>query len=278
MNDSLSHQLLRRTLVGGYRVADVEVLLAQFRLLVTQLDTELKSARSRLEASEADRRELARRLDEALHREVEVAASAARLRQAQAEAERQGAERGRELVEAAQAEADRIRADASNDVAAARAQVDELLRLRDTLSATMRGIVRDFESVAGTVDATRIAVPAPPAPPTPAPTETPTLVAAPSPPVTSAPAVERDVFDRQIEVEAGPFTDFASLSAFERALGGLPKVEDVYIRRFEGERATIDVTLEEPAAILDAMTERLPYRLDVQSAHADRISLTVSAA
>src|SRR5262249_18637137 len=92
------------------------------------------------------------------------------------------------------------------------------------------------------------------------------------------PAPARDVFDCQIELDAGPFNDFAALAAFERALGSLPKVEDVYIRRFEGDRAIIDVTLEEPAPLLESMAERLPYRLDIQSAVADRISMTVSSA
>jgi hypothetical protein len=85
------------------------------------------------------------------------------------------------------------------------------------------------------------------------------------------------MFDGRVELLVGPFDDFASLSAFERALGSLPKIEDVYIRRFADDRATIDVTLQEPASLIEDMTKRLPYRLDVQHADVDRIAVTVSA-
>jgi hypothetical protein len=273
MSESLSQQLLRRTLIGGYRVADVEILLAQFRLLVSQLDAELKASRASLADSEAERRELGKRLDEALHREIEIAAAASGVRQAHADAERTLEERARTVLAAAEADAARIRAGADTELGQARNQVEELLRLRDTLAATMRGVIKEFETVTGRIESPAHLAQAPVALPQP--------VAAPAPPPVTEirpAAATQDVFDRQIEVDAGPFTDFAALAAFERALGRLPKVEDVYIRRFEGDRATIDLTLEEPAALLDDMTERLPYRLDVRSAVADRISLTVSAA
>jgi hypothetical protein len=285
-----TQQLLRRTLIGGYRVADVEVLLAQFRLLISQLDTELRATRDRLEAAEADRKELNRRVDEARQRELAVIETATQLRRSHDAVEQSAQLRSREITSHAEAEAARIRGEASLDADSARSQVDELLRLRDTLSSTMRGIVRDFEGVVGRID--RNETPAKPpiaAVPAVADTHVPPEWAAPAEPAPppapyqepaardSEPIASRSVFDRQIELDAGPFSDFSSLSAFERSLGGLPKVEDVYIRRFEGDRATIDVTLVEPAPLLHEMNERMPYRLDVQSAVADRISVTVSA-
>jgi hypothetical protein len=255
-----SDQLLRRSLIGGYRVADVEVLLAQLRLLVSQLDGGLERQRERLETVESERRELDRRLDEAQRRERAVAETAAELRRAQDDAVRSAEERAGAIVEEARLEAARIQREASARTESAHAQAEELRRLRDTLAATLRDVAREFESVAGRID--RLGEPPVRA----------------TPPEEEEAAADADLFEQRIELEAGPFSDFVSLSAFERALRTLPKVADVYICRFEGDRATIDLTLQEPTHLLDDMAARLPYHFDVQSAVADRISLTVSSA
>jgi hypothetical protein len=47
----------------------------------------------------------------------------------------------------------------------------------------------------------------------------------------------------EVVVDAGPFADIASLSAFEQALARVPGVEDALVRSFEGNRAVIDVRL-----------------------------------
>jgi hypothetical protein len=256
-----SDQLLRRSLIGGYRVADVEVLLAQLRLLVSQLDGGLERQRERLETVESERRELDRRLDEAQRRERAVAETAAELRRAQDDAVRSAEERAGAIVEEARLEAARIQREASARTESAHAQAEELRRLRDTLAATLRDVAREFESVAGRID--RLGEPP---------------VRATPPEEEEEAAADADLFEQRIELEAGPFSDFVSLSAFERALRTLPKVADVYICRFEGDRATIDLTLQEPTHLLDDMAARLPYHVDVRSAVADRISLTVSSA
>jgi hypothetical protein len=54
-----------------------------------------------------------------------------------------------------------------------------------------------------------------------------------------APAAQAD----EVTVEAGPFADIASVSAFEQALARVPGVEDAMVRSFEGNRAIIDVRL-----------------------------------
>ena len=76
---------------------------------------------------------------------------------------------------------------------------------------------------------------------------------------------EGKLFDTAIELDAGPFGDLGSLTAFEQALAALPGVSEVYIRGFEAGRATIDLSLHAPAPLLEEMTERLPYVLDVAS-------------
>jgi hypothetical protein len=239
-----SRPRLRRSWLSGYRVADVEVLRARLELAIAHLTQTLEASRARLAESEAEREQLATELARAEAAREETAA------RVQARSE--------ELVEAARLDAARIRAAAALEEQEARARVDELLRLRDTLATTIRAVTGDFERVMAGVDEPEpIPPPIPPPPP-------------PPPPPPTA---------RTVELEAGPFHDFASLSAFEDALGSLSKVEDVYVRRFEGDRATIEVTLgEEPTALLDEMTTRLPYTLSVDRADADRIAVHVVGA
>jgi hypothetical protein len=54
-----------------------------------------------------------------------------------------------------------------------------------------------------------------------------------------APAASPD----EVVLEAGPFADIASVSAFEQALAQVPGVEDAIVRSVEGNRAIIDVRL-----------------------------------
>ena len=125
----------------------------------------------------------------------------------------------------------------------------------------------------------------PPVPvePTPEPAaETPEPPAGDPPPPAEPPAAERpaednQVFESRVELDAGPFSDFAALSAFERALAHLPKVEDVYVRRLVGDRALIELNLTEAAPLLKTMNEALPYELDVKSADGAKIVLNVAA-
>ena len=87
---------------------------------------------------------------------------------------------------------------------------------------------------------------------------------------------EETLFDTRVELDAGPFSDFAALSAFERALAHMPKVEDVYVRRLAEDRALIELTLAEPAPLLDTMRASLPYSLDVRSANRTKIVVNVA--
>ncbi|MGI8421517.1 MAG: DivIVA domain-containing protein [Gaiellaceae bacterium] len=267
MQDPPSTPQLRRTW-AGYRVADVDLLLAQFGSRVSQLWSESQSLSSRLEQVESQRAELELRLGEAHKREIELVRKAGRIH-AECEQELDAArDEAGAILDEARLDVARLRGDAALQAETARAQVDELLRLRDTLSATMRVLIRDFEALVGCIDRGE----SPPASARPH--------AAPAPPA-AEPATSTangDVFDGHVELDAGPFNDFASLSAFERALGSLPKIEDVYIRRFDGDRATIELTLLEPASLIDEMTARLPYRLDVERSDLDHIAVTVSDA
>src|SRR5262249_39046779 len=111
----------------------------------------------------------------------------------------------------------------------------------------------------------------PPPPATPAPPAEPTPVA-PRPP-----ALDEPIFDTHVELDAGPFPDFASLSTFERALPRLPRVDARYVRRLAEDRALIELTLSEPSTLLSAMREALPYEIDVRSSSRGQLVLDVLA-
>ena len=120
-------------------------------------------------------------------------------------------------------------------------------------------------------DSDSISIPAAPPPPvTPLPVAPPPV--SPPPPA----AQEEPVFEKRLELDAGPFSDFAALSAFERALGHLPEVEEVYVRRLADDRALIELTLNKVGLLLQTMRESLPYALDVRSASRSKIVVNVS--
>jgi hypothetical protein len=269
-SDDFARPPLRRGWLRGYRAPDVDVYFLA-------LKSELLQLRLRIAELESDRRELRGLLDDSRRLAAELASTAAeaaaRGQQVAAEAQRDA----QAIRDAALVDAARVRDDAVGQSTGLRTQIDSLLRLRDTLAATIRTVVRDFERVMADGD---LQAPAPldARPAAPAPLGSLTSVGSVAPPAAErSPSGSRNVFGRHVEVEAGPFSDFSSLSAFESALAGLPKVEDVYIRRFEAERATIEVTLEEPAPLLDEMAQRMPYSLTVDRTDGDRIELSVAA-
>ncbi|HEY6962725.1 MAG TPA: hypothetical protein VI408_12615 [Gaiellaceae bacterium] len=269
MEDLGTHKL-RRAFFSGYRVADVEILVAQISLRLAHLTSELQSTRTRLDGSETDRRELARRLDEAHGRELELVT-----RVAAAEAERDRAQqdavlRSSRAVDSAELDAARIRADAALEAERVRGQVEELLRLREELAQAIRHVGSELERVLRGDDAPAVtAAPAEPRPRPARPPEPPAPVPAPAP----AP----QIFDELVEIDAGPFPDLASLSDFETSLGRLPKVANVYIRRFHGHQATLELQLDEPTTLIDDLARLVPSAVNVDRADERRIEVTIGA-
>lgn len=248
-------------------------MLERFAGRVSELWTQVEALKTQLAESESRRAETEQQLALAVQRELVLAERVEAIEAARERFLAEAREQARRIVDTANLEAIRIKGDAQMQTDVARGQVDELLRLRETLSSTMRAVVRDFEATMGQIDRGDPALSAPPLPlaPMEVPAEWVNGAAHPGEDRSSA-----DMFDGLIEVEAGPFNDFTELSAFERALGSLPKIEDVYIRRFAGDRATIDVTLLEPASLIDVMNDRMPYRLNVKRSGLDQIAVTVS--
>jgi HSP20 family molecular chaperone IbpA len=268
------NQRLRRSL-GGYRRTDVEVALAELRLTVRHLQDDLAETRERMHEAERELREARIEVDSRRARELEV--------QQQFEA---AGERAKELQIAAEAEARTILAQAEELAAKTRAeghlrsesisgQVDELLRLRDTLVQTMRGVIRDFDWAVERVEKGESVLPAEQVQAPQTTTATEPVQARSDRPRT--PEDEHE-FEGHVELDAGPFGDFAALSAFERALARLPRVEDVYVRRFAGERALIEVSLGQPLAFVAAMRDALPFELAIDKIEQNRISVTVAVA
>jgi len=229
MSAAGSHHRLRRTTVGGYRVADVEIALAALELTVSQLRIELEATSKRLAVAEArvadehDRSERARRI------EIEAAERVLRLERDRADEARDTHRR----LEEAEAEAARHREAA-----------EEVRQLRERLAHAIRELAVELDVDQHEPETRR----------------------------------EGELFDTAIELDAGQFGDLGSLTAFEQALATLPGVSEVYIRGFEAGRATIDLSLHAPTPLLEEMTERLPYVLDVASQGTGHISMTVQPA
>ncbi len=260
------------------------------------LETELAVARSEIEGYRSKEQELNEQIGAALRRanEIEEAAQA----------------RAREVIASAEEVSLRARSEAHKRIEDTSDQFNELLRLKENLLETMRGVVSDFDHAvarvergeqlfpeaqptapapqpAPTVEAPPVVpVQAPPAEappayvePEPAALSIPALpVSSPEPPPhESPPAAEEQIFETRVELDAGPFSDFASLSAFERSLSHLPRVEDVYVRRLADDRALIELTLSEPSPLLQAMRESLSYSLEVRSASRAKLVVNVFA-
>lgn len=247
---------LRRGVLG-FRRSDV---IAELERMHGQLDAIARS----LDETWREKEELRAELAATISRQ-EQDAERVRTHAKQIEAEAR-AEASR-IVAAAEEQAARIRTDAGRRVADAAGRLEELLRVREQVVGELRGIVDAYGSLLDRIDSGKPADAGPGVP----------GVATPPEPVPARP--ERvsgpgDLFPRHVELEAGPFADFAELSAFERSLARLPKVEDVYVRRFGDDRAEIELTLAEERPLVHDLTEHLPYRIVVTNG-GDRLRVDV---
>ncbi|HEV8685935.1 MAG TPA: hypothetical protein VGQ84_01570 [Gaiellaceae bacterium] len=252
---------LRRSLLG-YRRSDVidalEGMGAQLDTIARNLDQtwrEKETLRGELETTrERHAEELRRQRLRGDRLEAEGRAAAAR------------------IVAEAEEQATRIRADAGRGVSEATSRVEHLLRVREQVLGELRGIVQAYGSLLAQVEHGR-------------PLER--VVAeeelqdalAPQRPALEHVAGSGDLYPTHVELDAGPFADFAELSAFERSLARLPKVEDVYVRRFGDERAEIELTLTEERPLVHDLTHHLPYIVRVTAGDGRlQIELGVQAA
>lgn len=214
-------------------------------------------------------------------------------------------------------DAARIVQDARDRIGDLHGQLDELLRFREELVSTANRLVEEYSRVLASLQAgtttPRLAPAQPPqavgAPPPPAPiavhpsrAATPpvpggtheqipdawaaeTAAAGPPSPPTPIPAAGAyggpdvdPVFEGHVSVDAGPFTDIATLSSFEQALARVAGVGDVYVRGFEGNRALIDVQLVRRVALISELHSVAPFGFTATDTSPGRVTLTVEHA
>lgn len=186
-------------------------------------------------------------------------------------------------------------ASASSEVDRPAGQLAELVHFREQLERSAREFLAEYERVLGSLRATtdaaveaaahRTARDAPPATPdavavavaAPDSPAAPDTVAERWPPASSAAygGLDTTVLDGTIAVDAGPFSDIATLSGFEQALGSVPGVRDVHVRGFEGSRALIDLTLDRPVALGTELRRTARVAFTITQANAGRLTVAV---
>ena len=251
-------------MLGGYNRNDVNYSLRELEDAVRRLEEQLEEARGRARDTETELRFTQAELAAFRARESQITEAFAAAQRRAAELEGTAEARSRMILAQAEEQAAKIRGDAHLKIEDTARQLDEILKLKGTLAESdarradggrtaarpdrarraHRGRAgRCGHAVAGTATCRRRRAP--------------------------DAALEHNglLFERRVELEAGPFSDFAALSTFERALGRLPSVQDVYVRRFSGEEAAIELTLGEEIDLVARLRDVLPYEFDVE--HAD---------
>jgi hypothetical protein len=241
---------LRRA-IFGYRRSDVIDALERAG---SQLDTLAANLDETWRAKESLRAEL-----EARRERHEHELTRERLRGERLEAE--GRDAAAQIVAEAEEQAERIRADADARVAETTSRLEHLLRVREQVLGELRGVVQAHGSLLAQVEHGHLPEREP--------------AAAERRPVLEHVAGTGDFFPKHVELDAGPFADFAELSAFERSLARLPKIEDVYVRRFGADRAEIELRLSEERRLVDDLVRHLPYAVRVLADDGERLQLDV---
>jgi len=238
-------------------------VLAELLRMQEQLDTVAQSLEQTWRAKESVQGEL-----ETTRTRHEAELERERLRGELIEAEARAD--GARIIAAAEEQAARIHTEAGRRVAEAAGRLEHLLRVREQVLGELRGIVQAYSSLLEKVQHEPLdAVLA---------EEEGALVSVLSPTPGSDERVtgRGDLFPRRVELDAGPFADFGELSAFERSLSRLPKVEDVHVRHFGDDRAEIELTLTEERPLVDDLTRHLPFPVDVM-ADDDRLQVDLRA-
>jgi hypothetical protein len=236
-----------RPLLFWYRRAEVDLLVERLKLTNEQLAQRVESAWQQGQLLEREAERLRRENAELRAREQEVASAMTSAHARAAEIEQTARERAEQVYLAAEERA------------------AGLTELQAKLLRGIRTVVRAVDQIVAKAEAGDLSALA---------DELDILGVGIDGDTTASVGLD-DLFEAHVELEAGPFPDFTALSAFERALTRLPKVEDVYVRRFTGDRAVIELSLREQTALVRVLRESLPYELEVTASDPRRISLTI---
>jgi hypothetical protein len=82
-------------------------------------------------------------------------------------------------------------------------------------------------------------------------------------------------FAGMVEVEVGPFNDFAQLTLFEDAAAGIDGASEITVKRFSAGRATVSMNLENPIDLLRELEEKAPFEFVVRDTRRDGLVLDV---
>lgn len=85
------------------------------------------------------------------------------------------------------------------------------------------------------------------------------------------------IFAGLIEVEVGPLSDFEQLASFEDAAIEIREARKISVKRFAEGRATLEMDLSEPVALLSELEERAPFEFTVRDTREDRVVLDVDS-
>ncbi len=269
-------RLRYRRLLGGYNRNDVNYSLRELEDAVRRLEEQLEEARGRARDTETELRFTQAELAAFRARESQITEAFAAAQRRAAELEGTAEARSRMLVAQAEEQAAKIRGDAHLKIEDTARQLDEILKLKGTLAESVRGVLTEVDQLLGRIERGERTVAGQDAVDTPSPWTLPPAAAAEA--TAAAPESNGLVFARRVELAAGPFADFAALSTFERALGRLPSVQDVYVRRFSGDQATIELTLGEEIDLVARLREVLSYEFDVEHVDSRSARIRVPAA
>jgi hypothetical protein len=90
-----------------------------------------------------------------------------------------------------------------------------------------------------------------------------------------AEGVGAELFEGLVELNVGPLADFAQLVIFEDAARSIAATSDLSVKRFSDGRATMELSLAEPVALLRELEERCDLELVVRDQREDRVVLDV---
>lgn len=264
-------RLRYRRFGGGYRRDEVLFHLRELEATVRKLEAALASSRERSQSLVAELAGARAEIGVLRAREHEVDQALAGANRRANDVVETAELQARAILARAEEQAARIRGEAHLKVDDIGKQLEEILRLRDTMLGLLKGAVQDVGTAVGRIERGEPVFG--------------TAPSAPRPPVGRRPEPhesqeplpgDETIFERRVELDAGPFADFATLSSFERSLAALPNVEDVYVRRFAGERATIELTMAYEQPLLQLLRGALPYRFDAERTESGSLRVTVS--
>ncbi len=154
-----------------------------------------------------------------------------------------------EIYGQARRQATRIRMKALEDAVQMADRVTELTGLRDELGARVNELAEVAKERLG-------------------------LEAEDRPAVGTEPA-QAGVYSGEVEIEVGPFKDFAQLTGFEDAAKGIDGASQIKVKRFSGGRAWVSMSLESPIDLLRALEEKAPFDFVVRDTRQSGVVLDV---